>query len=203
MPWRFASTPISRAASSASTAATGSSTAALTLTRPVYKQFSAGFGVWGGAQPGVYRRRCRPARDDARARQHHASISTGASGWPAMPRPGSGPAVTLGGRFLDRRVAWPGRRFAASPRPRHGHLPPDRRPVGQRAVDRRAGLPRRRAVGHVRRRRRLPDHAAADLLRHPADRRGRLGDDPDHRRQRVGRDGPHAPRRGRPEDGRR
>ncbi|MES2137840.1 MAG: hypothetical protein V4502_12375, partial [Pseudomonadota bacterium] len=28
---------------------------ALTLTRPVYKQFSAGFGVWGGAQPGLYR----------------------------------------------------------------------------------------------------------------------------------------------------
>ena len=27
----------------------------LTLTRPVYKQFSAGVGVWGGAQPGVYR----------------------------------------------------------------------------------------------------------------------------------------------------
>ena len=27
----------------------------LTLTRPVYKQFSAGVGVWGGASPAVYR----------------------------------------------------------------------------------------------------------------------------------------------------
>src|SRR5206468_4071011 len=28
---------------------------ALTLSRPVYRNFSAGFGLWGGAQPGVYR----------------------------------------------------------------------------------------------------------------------------------------------------
>jgi hypothetical protein len=28
---------------------------ALTLTRPVYKRFSAGFGVWGGAQRGLCR----------------------------------------------------------------------------------------------------------------------------------------------------
>ena len=55
MPWHSASTPISRAAWSAFNTATCSSTAALTLTRPVYKHFSAGFGVWGGAQPGLYR----------------------------------------------------------------------------------------------------------------------------------------------------
>ncbi len=28
---------------------------AATFTRPVYRQFSAGLGLWGGAQPGVYR----------------------------------------------------------------------------------------------------------------------------------------------------
>ena len=27
----------------------------MTLTRPVYRRFSAGFGFWGAAQPGVYR----------------------------------------------------------------------------------------------------------------------------------------------------
>ncbi|MGH6659445.1 MAG: hypothetical protein ACREBM_07330, partial [Sphingomicrobium sp.] len=28
---------------------------AMILTRPLYRNFSAGFGVWGGAQPGIYR----------------------------------------------------------------------------------------------------------------------------------------------------
>ncbi|CAA9525911.1 MAG: Sulfite exporter TauE/SafE, partial [uncultured Sphingomonas sp.] len=83
-----------------------------------------------------------------------------------------------------------------------GHLPSDRRHVGQRAVDRRAWAAGRHIVGHVRGRRRVPDHAAADLLRHSAQRRGRLRDHPDHRVQRVGGAGPHAARRRRPQDGR-
>ncbi|CAA9506685.1 MAG: Sulfite exporter TauE/SafE, partial [uncultured Sphingomonas sp.] len=82
-----------------------------------------------------------------------------------------------------------------------GHLSPHRRSVGQRALHRRARLRGRHIVGHVRRRRRLSDHAVADLLRHPANGRGGFRHHPDHRRQRVGRHGPHAPRRGRPEDG--
>jgi hypothetical protein len=71
---------------------------ALTLTRPVYKQFSAGVGVWGGAQPGVYRVDAGPrvtmrVRNNLRVhfdwRQHLAGNA----------QPGSGPAVTLAGDF--------------------------------------------------------------------------------------------------------
>lgn len=71
---------------------------ALTLSRPVYKQFSAGVGVWGGAQPGVYRVDAGPrvtmqVRRNVRVhfdwRQRLAGNAT----------PGSGPAVTLAGDF--------------------------------------------------------------------------------------------------------
>lgn len=71
---------------------------ALTLTRPVYKQFSAGLGVWGGAQPGLYRVDAGPrvtmrVRNNLRVhfdwRQRLAGNAT----------PGSGPAVTLAGDF--------------------------------------------------------------------------------------------------------
>ena len=45
----------------------------------------------------------------------------------------------------------------------------------------------RAAVGDVRGRRRVPDHAVADRLRHPADRRRRLGGEPGDRGERLGR----------------
>ena len=70
----------------------------LTLTRPVYRQFSAGLGVWGGAQPGDYRVDAGPSnqhavRNNVRVhldwRQRLAGNAT----------PGSGPAVTLAGDF--------------------------------------------------------------------------------------------------------
>jgi hypothetical protein len=70
----------------------------LTLTRPVYKQFSAGLGVWGGAQPGLYRVDAGPrltmrVRDNLRVhfdwRQRLAGNAS----------PGSGPAITLAGDF--------------------------------------------------------------------------------------------------------
>ena len=57
-------------------------------------------------------------------------------------------------------------------------------------------------VGHVRGRRRVPDHAAADLLRRSADGRRRLGREPGDRRERLGRARAHPPRRGRLPDGR-
>ena len=117
--------------------------------------------------------------------------------WPRRPDPGPVLTASPGGPCGLAAL------LSASVGARaHGHLPPHRRPVGQRAADRRAGRAGRAPVGHVRGRRRLPDHAAADLLRHPADGRGRLGDDPDHRLQRVGRLCPFAARRGRPQDGR-
>jgi hypothetical protein len=70
----------------------------LTLTRPVYKHFSAGFGVWGGAQPGVYRVDVGP-RVTMRVRNNlrvHFDWRQRVAG-NAMP--GSGPAITLAGDF--------------------------------------------------------------------------------------------------------
>jgi hypothetical protein len=70
----------------------------LTLTRPVYKQFSAGFGVWGGAQPGLYRVDAGPRvtmRVKGKVRVHFDWRQRLAGN--ALP--GSGPAVTLAGDF--------------------------------------------------------------------------------------------------------
>jgi hypothetical protein len=70
----------------------------LTLTRPVYKQFSAGVGVWGGAQPGVYRVDAGP-RVTMRVRRNirvHVDWRQRLAG---NALPGSGPAVTLAGDF--------------------------------------------------------------------------------------------------------
>jgi hypothetical protein len=70
----------------------------LTLTRPVYRQFSAGFGVWGGAQPGVYRVDAGPrvtmkVRNNIRVHVDWRQKLAGNA------QPGSGPAVTLAGDF--------------------------------------------------------------------------------------------------------
>jgi hypothetical protein len=69
-----------------------------TLTRPVYDRFSAGLGVWGGVQPGVYRIDAGP-RITMRVRRKikvHLDWRQRLSG---NARPGSGPAVTLAGDF--------------------------------------------------------------------------------------------------------
>lgn len=68
------------------------------VSRPVYRQFSAGFGVWGGAQPGVYRVDAGPrismqVRPNVRV---HLDWRQRLAGNAA---PGSGPAVTLAGDF--------------------------------------------------------------------------------------------------------
>lgn len=70
----------------------------LTLTRPVYKRFSAGAGVWGGAQPGLYRVDAGPrvtmrVRDNLRV---HLDWRQRLAGNAA---PGSGPAITLAADF--------------------------------------------------------------------------------------------------------
>lgn len=70
----------------------------LTMTRPVYKQFSAGFGVWGGAQPHLYRVDVGP-RVTMRVRNNlkvHVDWRQKLAG---NARPGSGPAITLAGDF--------------------------------------------------------------------------------------------------------
>ena len=70
----------------------------LTLTRPVYKQFSAGFGVWGGAQPGVYRVDAGP-RVTMRVRRNVRVHFDWRQRLAGNAKPGSGPAITLAGDF--------------------------------------------------------------------------------------------------------
>jgi len=70
----------------------------VTVTRPVYKKFSAGIGVWAGTQPGAYRVDVGP-RVTMRVRNHvrvHFDYRQRVAG---NARPGSGPAVTLAGDF--------------------------------------------------------------------------------------------------------
>jgi hypothetical protein len=71
---------------------------AMTVSRPVYRQFSAGVGVWGGAQPNVYRVDAGP-RITMRVRPNlkvHLDYRARLAG---NAQPGSGPAVTLAGDF--------------------------------------------------------------------------------------------------------
>jgi hypothetical protein len=71
---------------------------AFAFTRPVWGRVSAGFGVWGGAQPGLYRVDAGP-HISVRVRNNiYANID-----WRQRivgnARPGSGPALTLGVDF--------------------------------------------------------------------------------------------------------
>lgn len=69
-----------------------------TLTRPLFRQLSGGFGVWGGAQPGLYRVDAGP-RLSLRVRNNmrvHLDWRQRVAG---NAEPGSGPAVTLAGDF--------------------------------------------------------------------------------------------------------
>ncbi|MFL6734083.1 MAG: hypothetical protein ACJ8EY_05250 [Sphingomicrobium sp.] len=70
----------------------------LTLTRPLFRNFSGGLGVWGGMQPGLYRIDAGP-RLSMRVRNNmrvHLDWRQRVAG-NALPR--SGPAVTLAGDF--------------------------------------------------------------------------------------------------------
>lgn len=70
----------------------------LTLTRPIFGDFSAGLGLWGGAQPGLYRIDAGP-RVTMRVRgtmKVHLDWRQRLVGDAA---PGSGPAVTLAADF--------------------------------------------------------------------------------------------------------
>jgi hypothetical protein len=71
---------------------------AVTLTRPVYKNFSAGVGVWGGAQPGLYRVDAGP-RVTMRVRRNVKVHFDWRQRLAGNAQPGSGPAVTLAGDF--------------------------------------------------------------------------------------------------------
>ena len=69
-----------------------------TLSRPLFRQFSGGVGVWGGAQPGIYRIDAGP-RVTMKVRNNlkvHVDWRQRVAG---NAQPGSGPAVTLAGDF--------------------------------------------------------------------------------------------------------
>jgi hypothetical protein len=71
---------------------------AFSVTRPVYRNFSAGFGVWGAAQPGLSRVDVGP-RVSMKVRNNlkvHLDWRQKVAG---NARPGSGPALTLSGDF--------------------------------------------------------------------------------------------------------
>ena len=70
----------------------------LTLTRPVYKQFSAGLGMWGGAQPGLYRIDAGP-RITMQVRRNVRVHFDWRQRLAGNALPGSGPAITLAGDF--------------------------------------------------------------------------------------------------------
>ena len=70
----------------------------MSFTRPLYRQFSGGLGVWGGAQPGVYRvdggpRVTMKVRNNVRVHFDWRQRLAGNA------QPGSGPAITLAGDF--------------------------------------------------------------------------------------------------------
>ena len=69
-----------------------------TLTRPLWRQFSAGFGVWGGAQPGLARLDAGPrvSMRLGRSMRVHVDYRHRFLGRAA---PGSGPVLTLAGDF--------------------------------------------------------------------------------------------------------
>ena len=71
---------------------------ALTVTRPVYRNFSAGFGIWGGAQPGLSRLDVGP-RVTMRVRKNVKVHLDWRQKLAGNARPSSGPALTLAGDF--------------------------------------------------------------------------------------------------------
>lgn len=98
MPWQFSLDAYLQGGIVGFKSRDGFIDGALTLTRPVYKQFSAGVGVWGGAQPGIYRVDAGP-RVSMRVRNNvrvHFDWRQRIAGSAA---PGSGPAVTLAADF--------------------------------------------------------------------------------------------------------
>lgn len=95
MPWRFA---LDAYLQGGVVGHDGFVDGGMAMTRPVYRRFSAGFGLWGGAQPGIYRLDAGPrvtmrVRDNVRVHLDWRQRIAGNA------QPGSGPAVTLAGDF--------------------------------------------------------------------------------------------------------
>lgn len=70
----------------------------LTVTRPLFGQMSAGLGIWGGAQPDLYRVDAGP-RLTMKVRSNMRVHLDWRQRLAGNARPGSGPALTLAGDF--------------------------------------------------------------------------------------------------------
>jgi hypothetical protein len=70
----------------------------LTMTRHVYREISAGFGVWGGVQPGLYRVDAGP-RISMKVRNNMRVHVDWRQRLAGNALPGSGPTLTLAGDF--------------------------------------------------------------------------------------------------------
>jgi hypothetical protein len=70
----------------------------LTVTRPIFSKYSAGFGIWGGAQPGLSRLDAGP-RVTIKLRKNVKVHLDWRQKLAGNARPGSGPALTLAGDF--------------------------------------------------------------------------------------------------------
>ena len=70
----------------------------MSVTRPVYGPVSAGFGIWGGVQPGLYRVDAGP-RLSLRVRRNIRIDLDWRQRLAGQAEPGSGPALTLAGNF--------------------------------------------------------------------------------------------------------
>ncbi len=71
---------------------------AFTMTRPLFGRFSAGFGLWGGVQPGIYRVDAGP-RVSMRVRNNMRVHLDWRQRLAGNAEPGSGPALTLAANF--------------------------------------------------------------------------------------------------------
>jgi hypothetical protein len=70
----------------------------LTVTRRIFSKYSAGFGIWGGAQPGLARLDAGP-RVTIKLRRNMKVHLDWRQKLAGNARPGSGPALTLAGDF--------------------------------------------------------------------------------------------------------
>lgn len=98
MPWRFELDAYAQAGVVGISHPDFFADGALTFTRPVYGRFSAGFGMWGGYQPGLYRLDAGPrvsmrVRDNIRAHVDWRQRMVGNA------LPASGPTLTLAADF--------------------------------------------------------------------------------------------------------
>lgn len=98
MPWRLALDAYLQGGVVGIKRSDGFTDGGLTLTRRVYRNFSTGFGVWGGAQAGVVRLDAGP-RLSMRVRNNVGVHLDWRQRIAGNAQPGSGPAVTLAGDF--------------------------------------------------------------------------------------------------------